>query len=219
MSARKPVILGEKFNMLIVIAAAPIRSGATMVRCKCDCGKETVTQYSRLRQGGVASCGCLRLKKLLEKCITHRKGGTREHKTWDGMIQRCTNPKNPNFHYYGGRGIKVCERWRNFENFFSDMGLRPEGHTIDRIDPNGDYNLENCRWANSTQQAINKRKMVFYEINGEKHCVNHWSRITGIHRDTIRSRLLAGWPPEKAILKPVTPFDKRNRTKHGNFTT
>ena len=107
----------------------------------------------------------------------------RSYKTWGGMIQRCTNPKNPAFDRYGGRGISMCKRWLLFDNFLADMGERPEGLSLDRINVNGDYEKRNCRWANDTEQARNARSNILIEYKGRVMCLTAWAKELGIEKD------------------------------------
>ena len=162
--------------------------------------------------------GDLRLENLRKACKTHGMTGTPEHQTWAAIIQRCTNKNLPHYARYGGRGIKVCKRWRKFINFYADMGPRPKGRSIDRINPDGDYCPENCRWATPLEQSQNQRRIIFYKVGEESRCIADWSRITGVNRFTIHSRIKAGWEPERSITEPVQPISKRNRNEYGKFS-
>jgi len=122
----------------------------------------------------------------------HGFRGTPIYRSWSNMIQRCTNPKNEKYSIYGGRGISVCERWRDIRNFVLDMGPRPDGTSIERIDGNGNYEPSNCKWATVTEQNRNTSRNRFIEWNGERRCIADWSKKTGIHEATILQRLEAG---------------------------
>jgi hypothetical protein len=118
------------------------------------------------------------------------------------MIQRCHNPNTKKFHLYGGRGITVCERWRKFENFLADMGERPEGMTLDRVDGEKGYGPENCRWATFKQQSRNTTQNVFLIHAGASRCIAEWAEITGIPRSAISGRLRRGWSVREALTLP-----------------
>lgn len=129
------------------------------------------------------------------------------YRTWRSMIARCTQPSCEGYHKYGGRGISVCDRWRVFARFLEDMGLRPEGRTLDRINNDGNYEPGNCRWATVEEQCNNTRRSVRVTWRGETHTIGEWAKITGLHNDTIRDRLLNGATPELALSKPVGFFN------------
>lgn len=156
--------------------------------CECDCGNKKVIRANHLKSGVSKSCGCLNIE-LLKKRATHgRSRNDAIYRIWQGMIQRCTNPKNPKYSYYGGRGISVCDRWGKFENFLHDMGERPKGLTLDRFpDKNGNYELSNCRWATWKQQQNNRSNNL--SIN-----IPDLSETYGVKRATLYRRFHAGVP-------------------------
>jgi hypothetical protein len=139
---------------------------------------------------------------------TRLQGQSPEYQTWRGMIERCGNVNQPNYRLYGGRGITVCRRWRNFKYFLEDMGLRPKGLQLDRIDNEGNYCPENCHWVTRTQNLSNTRTNVFLSFNGHTATISEWSRITGIPNRTISGRRASGWDDKRTLTtpSPSAPF-------------
>ncbi len=135
-----------------------------------------------------------------------------EYRTWSGMLQRCKNKKYTKYHLYGGRGITVCERWHKFDNFLVDMGPRPEGLTLDRIDNNGNYEPGNCRWATKKQQARNMRPNIVLTVNGETKLLVEWAEQKGICFNTMRERIYRGFPPELVISNKILTWARRKRS-------
>lgn len=134
----------------------------------------------------------------------HGFGNTPTYRSWAGMIQRCTNFSDPRYKDYGGRGILVCNRWRSFQNFFKDMGNRPEGTTLDRIDNNGNYEPENCRWATPKEQSRNTSFNHLITHNGKTQSLVSWADETGINQRTLYARISRlGWSIEKALTVPT----------------
>ena len=141
---------------------------------------------------------------------THRMEGTPTYKTWDALRQRCLNPKNKDYPRYGGAGISVCDRWKHsFEAFLADMGERPAGMTLDRINNDEGYSKENCRWATIVTQNRNRRSNVIIEYNGESGPISFWAERMGIERKTLEYRIRAGWDTERALTTPSTIPRKR----------
>lgn len=202
------VVQGDRYGRLTVvkeIATRTVQSPSRlqhyrMVSCRCDCGNLVDAYLNHLRRGATVSCGCLRKVSVTK----HGKCGTPTYEIWKTMRQRCLNPKIKRFDSYGGRGITVCDRWLDsFENFLEDMGERPEGYSIDRIDNDGNYEPSNCRWATNRQQQRNKRTNRLITHNGVTQCLNAWAEQTGITRETIGDRIKAGWTVEAALTTRV----------------
>lgn len=197
-------LTGQRFGRLVVIERAGDYLPVTW-RCRCDCGATCVGQGLLLRDGRKRSCGCLRRENTAAMSRTHGQRHTPEYHIWLSIIQRCHNPNNPTYHHYGGRGIVVCDRWReSFENFYADMGPRPKmarlrEHSIERVDNDGAYAPDNCRWATYTAQSRNRRNNRQITFRGVTRTVTDWEKETGL---SVRLRLNAGWSVERALTEP-----------------
>jgi hypothetical protein len=195
-------LTGQRFRKLVAIAPHGRRGKRVLWLCRCDCGNEKAIPVLTLRNGNSTSCGCQQV--ALGKNLRHGMSKTSEHKIWTGIHERCTNPNSKFFSHYGGRGIRRCERWDAFENFYVDMGPRPSRlHTIERIDNNGNYQPGNCRWALAMEQQGNTRKNVCFTIGGETAHLSEWARRFDIDPDLVSQRILRdGMDPEIALTKP-----------------
>lgn len=148
---------GMRFGRLLVGAQVESIGMATAYACKCDCGVEKVVRGISLRKGDTTSCGCGRTERMAKQKTSHGMYGTPTYRSWRAMIARCTDTKHKQYKDYGGRGIKIHPSGLKFENFFSSVGKRPEGKTLDRIDNDGNYEPGNCQWATRQEQNTNKR--------------------------------------------------------------
>lgn len=180
--------------------------------CKCDCGKEKMVLRSNLLSGAVTSCGCFQNELVRKRSKKHGKSHDRVYMIWADMKSRCFDNNRVEYERYGGRGISVCDKWKNsFKAFYDDMGDPPgDDYSIDRIDNNGNYEPGNCRWATTTQQSRNRRNCIVVEYEGEKMCVAELAEKIGKSATLIRSRLKSGWCLDEAIN---TPPDTRNKKK------
>lgn len=210
-------LTNQKFGRLTAVSKYPTIIGKqTKWLCRCKCGNEKIIETRALRSGATVSCGCynreINLKKNTKHGYAKRGKIGPEYKAWTKIRQRCINPNDPYWKDYGKRGIKVCKRWLNsFENFYSDMGERPsKKHSIDRIDNDGDYTPENCRWATIKEQSNNTRRNIYITIDGVTKTLTQWCRVYGVNPVTANWRIKNGWPSEKAVKEP----GNRNRPKN-----
>lgn len=204
-------LTGMRFGRLVVNCRAEDKvsnSGyhTVMWICICDCGKVTVVRGKCLSKGVTQSCGCLAKELLKKRTSKHGGFGTRLYTIWNSMRQRCNNKNHHSYNNYGGRGIKICNEWEDYSVFrtwayssgYDDNA--PRGKlTLDRIDVNGNYNPENCRWVSMKKQSNNKRSTPKYTLNGETHTLLEWSDITGVKYATLWKRYNSGWNAERAL--------------------
>lgn len=185
-------MVGQVFSRLTVI-----RWEAQFWVCRCECGNEIRTVANRLQKQLVRSCGCLKR----EQATRHGMHGSTEYVIWHSMLQRCFNPKNTRYANYGGRGITVCDYWRhNFKAWLKDMGPRPPGTSLDRIDNESHYMPGNCRWATPAEQARNQRRTRLISYGGQTQTITDWANQLGCHPMTLHYRLgRGGWTVERAL--------------------
>lgn len=199
------------------------KSGSATWLCRCDCGTLRSVEGRSLRKGLSKSCGCVASEHRVEasRKITTKHGGKNErlYAVWNGILERCLNPNDKHYMDYGGRGITVCEEWRDYAKFRDwalANGYNPAAKhgecTIDRIDNNAGYFHDNCRWVDSMTQCNNRRTNHLLTFNGETYTISEWARITGIRKDTIRRRImLYGWSVDRALSEKTHNYKQHNQ--------
>lgn len=220
-------LTGEKFGKLIVEAMHPEKTkhGNTRWICRCDCGnpKKLVVAAGNLRHGSVTSCGCIVIAALVARSKKHGMLGTPEYEAWNSIKKRCYNPKHFAYANYGGRGITMCDEWKNdFMVFYRDMGPRPSSnHSIDREKNELGYSKSNCRWATLEEQNNNRRNNVYITYEDRTQTLAMWCKELGLNRHLVGARIRKGWLFEEAIrpLKPLlitfsTSGDKKDEETH-----
>lgn len=223
---RRKDLTGFVFGWLTVIEAGKKRSPnrAMYWLCKCKCGTEKEISAQSLIRGSVVSCGCYN-KEINSKRAKH--GHNRRHSkksptyiTWTKMNDRCNSTQCREYKWYGGRGVTICDRWKSYVNFLSDMGERPEGCSLDRIDVNGNYEPSNCRWVDQKTQANNTRRNVYITYQGITQTIAEWASSLGLKYETLYCRIFKfGMPVEKALTKdmyvpiPGLKFTLKNKSK------
>lgn len=197
-------ITGLVVGRLTVVRFSGMKPRA-MWLCRCECGKECEVATKYLTSERTVSCGCFRAEKSAERSKTHGKTNTPEHIIWKHIRQRCTNENDKSFDRYGGRGIRMCQRWmESFEAFLEDMGERPSPyHSIERKDNDGNYEPLNCIWATKSVQSMNTRRTMRVEYRGETHKLLELCVSRGISNAVVRWRLKRGWTVEQAIETPI----------------
>ena len=197
-------LTGERYGRWTALKISHTKDGSTYWLCRCDCGKERPVKTSSLTGGCSKSCGCLHREVATTANTKHGMSRTKLYSAWLQMHRRCDSSYVPEYKNYGKRGIIVCERWGDFQNFYDDMGEMPPGLSLDRIDVNGNYEPSNCRWATWDEQGCNRRTNKFYAFAGETHILSQWAKITGIKRGTLFGRIVVrNWTVEKALTTPV----------------
>ena len=196
-TGRQAGLEGQVFGRLTAVEDLGQVEGYRAYRCSCSCGEETVVAAHRLlHDKGPRSCGCLQREAVTK----HGMEGTRVYEIWRNMRGRCFDIKDKSYPGYGGRGITVCERWKDFQRFYDDMGEPPSDlHTLDRRNNDGNYEPDNCRWATPEEQANNRRNSVLIEYDGRTQTLTQWAREYGIHPITLAGRLKRGWSVADAL--------------------
>lgn len=199
---------GQKFNYLTVIKYhGKTKINESLWECECVCGAKRIIRSFSFRSGRTKSCGCVHKLRT-----THNKSKTKIYKTWSAIIQRCKNPNDRNYYNYGGRGIAVCDSWLNFENFYKDMGEIPKGKSIDRINNDGNYCKENCKWSTVKEQCNNKRNTYFITYNGKTQTLTQWSEEIMIDSHVLYTRLKRlKWSVEKTLTTKKEERKPRKR--------
>jgi len=198
-------MIGKKFGKLLVLEYVETKCGKPIWRCRCDCGNEKNIRGSCLRRGHTTTCGCLN-KSL------NGTSNTRSYKSYESMLRRCYKKTDKRYGRYGGRGITVCDRWReSYLNFFDDMGDAPDKKSIDRIDNNKGYYKENCRWATRKEQFRNRSTNKFITAFGKKQTHSEWAKERKIGRSTLEWRIYNGWSPEDALTLPINRKPKEKK--------
>jgi hypothetical protein len=197
----------DRINKLFILDIV-VKNGKTYFQCSCDCGILCEKDVYKVLSGHTKSCGC----NLVNRDYQKRHGGHKssEYGTWEAMKARCNNPKNKKYRLYGGRGIKVCDRWNDFVNFYEDMGLRPEGLTLERIDSDGNYCPDNCKWATYSEQNRNTTQNHYLTLGETTLTIVGWAERLGWDPAVIHARLKYGWSIEDTLTIP-----KRNRSPNG----
>ncbi|AVX47356.1 hypothetical protein C5023_000226 [Staphylococcus phage vB_SauM_0414_108] len=201
--------IGCKYGRLTIVSYDNKKGSSHYVNCQCDCGNTKSVRLLRLKSGETKSCGCIRkelFKENKKSNTTHGQTDTRLYNIYRSMKARCYRKTQKDYHSYGGRGIKVCDEWLNdFMNFYSwsyDNGYN-DNLTIDRIDNNGNYEPNNCRWITEAEQHNNTSRNINITYNGETKTLKQWSKIKGINYDTLKKRYKMGWSIEDMLTKPV----------------
>lgn len=209
-------LTGQRFGRLVAIeCVGRDKFGNAIWLCQCDCGNQKIVRQQYLCEGRIVSCGCYNKEKAKFNNQGYKHGGkyTRLYRIWRGIKDRCINHNSQHWDDYGGRGIKMCDEWVSdfvvFRDWALSNGYSPE-LSIDRIDNNGNYTPDNCRWVNIFVQANNRRDNKRYEYNGISKTISQWSKETGIQESTLNLRLKR-WPIERALTEPVHNTGGRKR--------
>lgn len=205
MRGRTEDLRGRRSGRLVVLRMEGRKAdGSSLWLCQCDCGTTKVIRASSLMNGDTVSCGCYQSEQfsIRKNALRHGKTETRAYRAWCKMRGRCKNPREKFYRHYGGRGITICPEWDSFEQFYADMGDPPEGMTLDRVNPNGNYEPSNCRWADWITQSQNRRNVIQVSDGDRTQALPAWAREIGIGASTLLARYRAGDRPPH-LFRPV----------------
>jgi len=214
-------ITGERYGRLVAVERVGSKRRQAVWRFSCDCGGERIGVIGEVRSGRCQSCGCIAREVSTKRLFKHGhkvgKTPTATYNRWVGMVQRCTDPNLAAYKHYGGRGIYVCDRWKNdFAAFYADMGDAPVGMSLDRIDVNGPYSPENCRWATPAQQSNNRRNTILVQYCGEQRTLSDVARETGVSYASLWRRYKSGTGVEETVrilrtTRGLPPLEQQRR--------
>lgn len=185
-------LTNKRVNKLLVVRRVENVGRQPAWLCRCDCGNEKRILGMHLRAGKPVDCGCEYSERQRASHIRHGMTDTPEWRAWKSMLDRCLNDKHPSWKHYGGRGITVCKRWLVFENFYADMGPRPESMSLDRIDNDKGYRPSNCRWASQAEQQNNRRSNVYLTLDGVTMTMKQWATYFGVRYSVVKERHQSG---------------------------
>ena len=210
----KANLIGKRFGRLTVISEAP-RNGFAKPRfnCICDCGNGAVAIGNNLKTGNHKSCGCQKREKTIARLTKHGLHGTPTYEIWKGIRSRCLCANDTSYKRYGGRGISVCKRWNSFKHFLTDMGERPSGKWIGRIDNDGNYEPSNCRWETIEQQQNNRRNNHVITFRGQSKTIAQWSRSIGIGSMCLLKRFRRGWSTSVPLTKSAREITTQSKAR------
>lgn len=196
--------IGKQYNFITILELVKKHNTHKFYKSLCSCGNVFIAIINNIKRGNTKSCGCFQHKLMKTRFKTHGKSTSPEYNVYKTMINRCKDINHIQYKNYGGRGITVCDRWKeSFENFITDMGQRPKPkYQIDRIDNNGQYSKENCRWVSPKQNCKNGTMIKFYEYENKNWTIKELCSKFNINRECVRKRLIRGWSLHKALTTP-----------------
>lgn len=209
----KELEVGSRYGRLTVICLDSIRNGRSYFKCQCDCGNIVAKRSDGLKD--TSSCGCWKREKQRDRMLTHGETKTQLYGEWRGIKNRCFVPTSVSYPHYGGRGITMCDEWKNDYTKFRDYVTQlphygEDGRSLDRIDNNGNYEPNNVRWATAEEQANNTSQNRILTLNGESHTMREWSKKLGIKPTTLQNRVYYGWSDFEVLTIPVKKGFKRS---------